>query len=129
MTTIYTPEQSAFVTEVLEAGGRLDVWTSCLEDGARPAGMLTSGRDAVLVSETEAWSTVIEFPLGMDAATLLAVQHWVRASTKEPWKLRLHQTIPWTPDNRAQGTLRCDCRGCVALTRSVERRTFGGLIG
>lgn len=129
MSTIYTPEQSAFVTEVMEAGGRLDVWKSCLEDGARPAGMLTSGRDAVLVSETEAWSTVIEFPVGMDAAPLLAVQHWVRASKKEPWTLLLHQTIPWTPDNRAQGTLRCDCRGCVALTRSIERRTFGGLIG
>jgi hypothetical protein len=30
---------------------------------------------------------------------------------------------------KARGTLRCDCRGCVALTRTPERRTFGGMIG
>ena len=131
MTEIYTTEQSPKVTEVVNAGGRLDAWNSCLEEGARPSGMLLSGRDAVLVSETEAWSTIIEFPVanGIDTATLLAVQLWVRSSATEPWKLSLHQTIPWTTENRAQGTLRCDCRGCVALTRSIEKRTFGGLIG
>ena len=131
MADIYTTEQSPKVTEVVNAGGRLDAWKTCLEDGARPSGMLLSGRDAVLVSETKAWSTVIEFPVanGIDTATLLAVQLWVRSTSTEPWKLSLHQTIPWTSENRAQGTLRCDCRGCVALTRSVERRTFGGLIG
>ena len=31
--------------------------------------------------------------------------------------------------SRAGGTLRCDSRGCVALTRAQEKRTFGGLVG
>lgn len=131
MTSIYASKQSPRVTEVINAGGRLDAWKSCLEEGSRPKGMVTSGRDAVLVSEREAWSTVIEFPAadGINMVTLLAVQQWVRSSSKESWKLLLHQTIPWTSENRAQGVLRCDCRGCVALTKSVEKRTFGGLIG
>lgn len=131
LTALYSPEQSPLVSEVVSAGGRLDDWKSCLEDGARPEEMQTSGSDAVIVSDTKAYSTVVEFPanVGIDAATLLATQQWVRSSPDDEWKLELHQTIPWSPQSRAQGTLRCDCRGCVALTRSAERRTFGGLIG
>jgi hypothetical protein len=93
--------------------------------------MKVSGADTVLVSETEAYSTVIEFPpnAGIDSATLLAVQRWTRDSGESDWKLDLHQTIPWSPEAKAQGTLLCDCRGCVALTRGPERRTFGGIIG
>lgn len=131
LTCLYSSDQSPLVSEVLSAGGRLDDWKSCLEDGARPEGMKVSGGDAVLLSDTEAYSTVVEFPTntGIDTATLLATQHWTRSSPDDEWKLLLHQTIPWSPESRAQGTLRCDCRGCVALTRSPERRTFGGLIG
>jgi hypothetical protein len=102
-----------------------------LEEGARPAGMITSGSDVLVLSETEAYSTTIEFPanLGIDSASLLAVQRWTRESPTDPWKLLLHQTIPWSPASKASGTLRCDYRGCVALTSAPEKRTFGGLVG
>lgn len=131
LTSLYSPEQSPLVSEVVSAEGRLDDWKSCLEEGARPEGMKVSGSDAVVLSDTRAFSTTVEFPAntGLDTATLLATQQWVRSSPDDGWKLELHQTIPWSPESRAQGTLRCDCRGCVALTRSTERRTFGGLIG
>ena len=131
LTSLYSTEQSPLVSEVVAAGGRVDDWKSCLENGARPEGMIISESDAVVLSDTQAFSTVVEFPTntGIDTATLLATQEWVRGSPKEEWKLAIHQTIPWNQKSRAQGTLLCDCRGCVALTRSVERRTFGGLIG
>jgi hypothetical protein len=97
--------------------------------------MSTSSSDVLLISPTKAYSTCIEFPVNTggysdpSGATLLAVQEWARSNEKEEWKLTLHQTIPWSPDTRAGGTLRCDGRGCVALTRGEEKRTFGGLIG
>jgi hypothetical protein len=100
--------------------------------------MQTSGSDVLIVSPTLAYSTCIEFPVvsggGYDnsssfGATLLAVQKWQRDNGDGEWKLEYHSTIPWSPDSKAGGMLRCDCRGCVALTRGPERRTFGGLIG
>ena len=117
--------------KVVAAGGRLDGWKDCLAEGARPDSMTVAGSDAVVVSETEAFSTTVEFPpnAGIDSATLLALQKWTRAKPGEEWQLVLHQTIPWSTDSMAQGTLLCDCRGCVALTRTRERRTFGGIIG
>lgn len=108
--------------------------------------MLTSGSDVLIVSPTLAYSTCVEFPVvsgsgGYDSAsssfgaTLLAVQRWIcddvdiNDDGNKKWKLDYHSTIPWSSDSRAGGMLRCDCRGCVALTRGDERRTFGGLIG
>lgn len=94
--------------------------------------MVISGSDVYISSETLAYSTCIEFPqnAGMDGATLLAVQRWGRENAEgKEWKLELHQTIPWSSGSRAGGTLRCDCRGCVALARTPDQRTFGGLIG
>jgi hypothetical protein len=93
--------------------------------------MQISGADVTIFSETEAYTTCIEFPAntGMDSASLLAVQRFIRANKSEQWKLDLHQTIPWSLETKAQGTLQCDCRGCVALTRGKDRRTFGGIIG
>lgn len=133
MTTVFVEDPSPEVTEVVKAGGRIDNWDSCLEVEARPEGMQVSGSDATVVSATEAYSTSIEFPANASTegmtATLLAVQQWKRASANDDWKLVVHQTIPWTSEARAQGTLRCDCRGCVALTREREQRTFGGMIG
>lgn len=123
------------VTEILDAGGRVDSWDSCLEEGARPANMLTSGSDVLVLSSTEAYSTCIEFPADTGGyrdpfgATLLAMQRWTRKDDSEDWKLEFHQTIPWSSETRAGGTLRCDSRGCVALTRGPEKKTFGGLIG
>mmetsp|Transcript_16699 Transcript_16699/g.23549 ORF Transcript_16699/g.23549 Transcript_16699/m.23549 type:complete len:475 (-) Transcript_16699:39-1463(-) len=131
MNRICSSEGAASVSQVIDAGGRIDDWKACLADGARPEGMVISGSDALIVSDTEAYSTVVEFSTntGVDTATLLALQRWGRSSASEDWQLQLHETIPWSPEAKAQGTLRCDCRGCVALTRSPERRTFGGLIG
>ena len=120
-----------FLQQVIDMGGRIDSWKDCLAEGARPSEMQVSGADATVYSDTEAYTTCIEFPAntGMDSASLLAVQRFVRANKNEPWKLDLHQTIPWNLETKAQGTLQCDCRGCVALTRGNERRTFGGIIG
>jgi len=129
MTEVFkTSTNAPEVDEVLENGGRIDTWNKCLEEGARPAGMKISGSDVHLVSDTEGYSTVIEFPADTDS-TLLAVQRWGRKNTVDDWKIDLHQTIPWSPASKAGGTLRCDCRGCTALTRGPDRRwNFRGMI-
>lgn len=132
MKDIFSESVSSQVTEVVDAGGRLDVWTDCLAEGARPEGMKISAAEVVIMSDTEAYTTVVESPVntGLETPTLLAIQKWNRSSPSDSeWKLTLHQTIPWDASTKAQGTLRCDCRGCVALTRAPERQTFGGLIG
>ena len=115
------------VSMVVREGGRLDSWESCLQDGARPAGMRISGCDVYMVDNTVAYSTCVEFPAALEGSSLLAVQKWKHRDGG--WKLQQHQTIPWTPDNPAAGTLICDHRGCVSLVRSAERRTFGGFLG
>lgn len=129
--SLYSQSTSKEVSEVIDFGGRIDTWKDCLAEGARPSDMQVSGADVTILSDTEAYTTCIEFPAntGMDSASLLAIQRFVRADKQEPWKLDLHQTIPWSLETKAQGTLQCDCRGCVALTRGKERRTFGGIIG
>ena len=95
---------------------------------------------------TTAYTTCIEFPvdnyMGGVIPTLLAVQKWKKivvpsatlsattttntttgtgtnSTTVEEWKLVQHQTIPWTSERAAGGTLLCDGRGCVALVRST----------
>ena len=130
MKRIYSPSQAAEVSNVVNEGGRLDEWKSCLVEDARPAGMKMGDADVVVASDTLAYSTIIEFPVtpGLEEATLLAVQTWKRANKHDEWKLELHQTIPWSSDVPAGGILLCDCRGCVALTRGPARRTFGGLV-
>lgn len=132
MNEITSSQNAAEVDEVLTEGGRIDNWTKCLEDGARPAGMVISSSDALVVSENEAYSTCIEFPEvdGVDySATLLAVQKWRRRIDDGGWELELHQTIPWSSEVRAGGTLRCDCRGCTALTRAPDRQyNFRGML-
>lgn len=132
MQPIFTTHSADEVNEVVEGGGRIDDWKKCLEPDARPAGMVISGSDAWVASDTLAYSTCIEFPsnAGVAGATLLAVQRWGRETGEDgEWKLELHQTIPWSAGMSAGGTLRCDCRGCVALARGQDKRTFGGLIG
>ena len=116
------------VSAVVKAGGRLDAWSTCLEDGNRPANMKASDQDVTVVTDSTAISTCIEFPADLAGATLLAVQTWVQRDEEGGWKLAQHQTIPWA-DQAAAGTLLCDCRGCVTLVRAPDKRTFGGLIG
>lgn len=106
------------VSSVMQQGGRLEAWDACLQEGARPAGMKISGGDCWQVDDTTAYSTCVEFPTMSDGGTLLAVQKWRRASSSSDWKLQLHQTIPWTANVPAAGTLICDCRGCVSLVRT-----------
>ena len=128
---VFQNRESPQVQEVVEQGGSIDGWEKCLEEGARPSGMKVSGTDVLIVSDTEAYSTIIEFPMGDEdvSATLLAVQQWSRESKGKDWKLQLHQTIPWGPDSRAGATLRCDCRGCTALTSEPVRKwNFRGMI-
>ncbi|KAL7488763.1 hypothetical protein ACHAW6_014352 [Cyclotella cf. meneghiniana] len=132
MRSMYSGKATVEVDEVLTGGGRIDSWSTCLDLTARPSGMVISGSDVFIASDTLAYSTCIEHPsnAGIEGATLLAVQRWGRESdTTEEWKLELHQTIPWSCGSRAGGTLRCDFRGCVALARAPDGRTFGGLIG
>jgi hypothetical protein len=131
MRSVFSTNTAADVDEVVNGGGRIDGWDKCLEPGARPSGMVVSGSDVWVASDTVAYSTCIEFPTnaGIDGATLLAVQRWGREGDDGDWRLELHHTIPWSAGSRAGGTLRCDCRGCVALSRSPDKRTFGGLIG
>lgn len=142
MQPVFSSNHAVEVNEVINGGGRMDAWDKCLAPDARPAGMVVCDSDAWIPHENAkvAYSTCIEFPqnnaVGSSGTTLLAMQRWVRdddvATTMEGdggWKLELHQTIPWSVGSKAGGTLRCDCRGCVALTRSPERRTLGGLIG
>jgi len=131
MKPVFSTSQAEEVNEVINGGGRIDGWDKCLEPDARPAGMKIASSDVYLANELIAYSTCVEFPsnAGIDGATLLAIQRWGRETETDDWKLELHQTIPWSVGSRAGGTLRCDCRGCVALARGQEKRTFGGLIG
>ena len=122
------PSNSVEVTEVVDAGGRLDSWDNCLAEGARPSGMIISDADAVVISKDLAFSTCVEFPTvdDFDTATLLAIQEWRKSGTSNEWLLSVHQTIPWSIDSKAGGTLRCDCRGCVSLIRQSRRpKSFG----
>ena len=129
--SVFTSETIKEVSDVISQGGRLDNWKFCLEDGARPEGMKIGNSDVTVESETRAVSTTVEFPVadGLTDARLLAMQEWTRPNADAEWTLVKHQTIPWTTDVAAAGTLICDCRGCVSLVRGNERRTFGGLIG
>lgn len=129
MEAVFTDDNMEEVNEVIKAGGRIDGWTTCLAPDARPVNMVIADQDVFLSSPTLAYTTCVEFSPQRDGATLLATQRWVRKTEDDDWKLELHQTIPWSAGTRAGGTLRCDCRGCVALTSNPEKRTFGGLIG
>jgi len=132
---VLSTNNAAEVTAVLDNGGRIDNWQSCLAEGARPAEMKTASSDVLLSSPTVAYSTTIEFPAtnAYGASSfgneLLAIQRWGRAEEGEAWKMEYHQTIPWTADSKAGGTLRCDGRGCVALTSQTETRLSGRRIG
>jgi hypothetical protein len=130
------------VSSAMAEGGRLDDWSSCLADGARPANLKVADQDCTFRSATTAVSTCVEFVpttttkiVSTTTTTLLAVQTWKRKvdtdDDQHDWKLVRHETIPWTADRPAAGTLLCDGRGCVSLvSQTPEQRTlFGWLIG
>lgn len=135
------------VTQIIHQGGRLDTWDSCLQDNARPEGMKMVGSDFAQLSDTFAYTTIIECPQATSSSsnsaprrtvgTLLAIQKWMLLPSSElpqqqsnmdhdnsnklgEWKLVKHQTIPWMADTPAGGILLCDCRGCVSLVRSTK---------
>jgi hypothetical protein len=124
------------VSQVIAQGGRLDDWAACLKPDARPIGLKIAGADSLIVNDgRRAYTTCIEFPAAsmtpssITDATLLAVQQWERLNDDEEdddddvinWRLCLHQTIPWTSERPAAGTLLCDGRGCVSLVQSNAR--------
>jgi hypothetical protein len=93
--------------------------------------MRATDRDALLFPDglileglfPEAWTTAVERPA--DGGTLLATQgwRWHDAGVGGEWRLVLHRTIPWDAGGgTAVATLRCDCRGCVALARQINTR-------
>merc|ERR1719253_417741 len=90
--SIYSQSNSEEVSEVIDMGGRIDSWKDCLAEGARPSEMQVPGADATVISDTEAYTTCIEFPAntGMDSASLLAVQRFTRGGKSgSSWKLDL----------------------------------------
>ena len=133
---VFAAEIDSEVSDIIQQGGRLDPWDVCLLADAKPTGMTISDREVIRLSgdnEATAYTTCIEFPvdtyMGGVIPTLLAVQKWKQmtttttASDTEEWKLVQHQTIPWTSERAAGGTLICDGRGCVALVRSTTSTT------
>ena len=129
---VFHSEFDSDVTDVIQQGGRLDPWDICLRADAKPTGMTISDCEVIplpIHDKTSnntmkndvkmAYTTCIEFPVdtyvGGVIPTLLAVQQWKKDSVESEWKLVQHQTIPWTSERAAGGTLICDCRGCVAL--------------
>jgi hypothetical protein len=125
MQAIWSAQENADVQEFVVLGGRLDPWSSQLRDGSRPEGMSISSRDVlVLDSGDEAWSTCLERAVA-SPGTLLATQQWVKEGEEngEPvWKLRGHRTLPFSVNAGAMATLRCDCRGCVAGLRELDKQ-------
>jgi len=125
MEAIWAAQENADVQEFVALGGRLDPWPSQLRDGSRPEGMSISSRDVlVLDSGDEAWSTCLETP-AVSPGTLLATQQWVKEGEQDGdpvWKLRGHRTIPFSVNAGAMAMLRCDCRGCVAGIRELDKQ-------
>jgi len=132
LTSTFDKTKEIEVDDVLNNGGRIDTWETCLEEGARPSNMKTFDSDVLLLSNNEAYTTVIECPDNNVATftkpTLLAMQRWTKVDNE--WKLQLHQTIPWTFDgNFGSGTLICDCRGCTALVKEQRPKwSFNGML-
>ena len=105
------------VSEVLADGGRADPWSRCLADGARPSSLSAGAFDCIVSPDgLSATTSNVEAtdPLS-PGQTLLAVQEWEKG--EGGWEIRSHETVPWTCEAPANGMLRCDGRGCVALTR------------
>jgi hypothetical protein len=135
---VFDSDVDSDVTDIIQQGGRLDPWDICLLADAKPTGMTISDCEVIpilrndkVIDHTDtitdvAYTTCIEFPvdtyMGGVIPTLLAVQKWKKDSNMpdKEWKLVQHQTIPWTNERAAGGTLICDCRGCVALVRSTS---------
>lgn len=104
------------VSEILRLGGRLDPWDFCLEGDNAPRSLVIGNGDCVVTAEDTAVSTCIEFPTGRTGLSMLATQRW-RRDEDGRWRLRSHRTIPFSYQQSAGGLLRCDNRGCAALTK------------
>eukprot|EP00667_Euglena_gracilis_P008149 EG_transcript_8247 len=94
-----------------ERGARMDGWETLLREDRRPPGMAPTDAD-VLVEADAAWVTAVEALPG--GGTLLATQRFQR--TADGWALIRHRTVPWGKVAAAPAVLRCDGRGCVALS-------------
>jgi len=109
--------EDSFISSVVAEGGRLDNWEFCLKEGQRPDGMKIGSRDAVVYADGTATSTCIEFPA--PGLSMLATQKWAKKEASG-WLMTSHRTIVYTYNAKAGGLLRCDNRGCAALTKSTR---------
>ena len=66
---VFSPSNSNEVSEIIGMGGRIDPWKDCLVEGARPSDMQVSGADVTIVSDTEAYTTCIEFPANTEKSS------------------------------------------------------------
>ena len=106
------------VSEAVESGARVEPWVEN-SNAFPPSGMRATDRDALVLSDTEAWTTAIERP--PEGGTLLATQRW--RYDGNAWRITTHRYIPWDASGAtAVATLRCDGRGCVLLGRSINTR-------
>ncbi|EKX47698.1 hypothetical protein GUITHDRAFT_106687 [Guillardia theta CCMP2712] len=125
MRALFSEELSEDVSEFVNLGGRLDPWDSQLREGSRPQGMKISSRDVTVADDgLEAWTTCLEQPAG-GFGTLLATQRWKRKESggaDAQWTLVAHRTIPFSLNAGAMAILRCDCRGCVAGLRTLDKQ-------
>lgn len=120
MRALFADVDAAGVSDALAAGARLDPWTSQLKDGARPSDLLVGDGDEADFGLTATTTAIEETGPGQ---TLLATQKWAREDdTGAPWRLVSHETIPFAPGTTAGAVLKCDARGCVALTRAQQGR-------
>jgi hypothetical protein len=120
MGTLWSSATDGSVSETVEAGARIEPWVSD-SSAFPPAGMRATDADCLLLSPLEGWTTAVERPA--EGGTLLATQRWTRASADAPWELATHRYIPWSADGAtAVAALRCDCRGCVLLGRTINTR-------
>ena len=108
---------AALQVDEQSAASNLSEWNIVLSPENRPQLRIASS-DCVLLSETSAITSCIEFPvLG---PTLLATQIWERQASEGAWRLLSHRSIPYAMQVEARVALRCDHRGCIAFGKQLD---------
>jgi hypothetical protein len=105
------------ITSAISSGARIDAWSDCLNPKNRPSLSIISQDSYIPPSSSDNYSYTTTVEEDDSGNTLLAVQEWTSSSEEGGWRLVSHATVPWGKEGgKARGMLRCDCRGCVALT-------------
>jgi len=119
METLFGQVDDADVDAVLDAGGRLDPWTSQLRDDNRPSTLVVTDADVAFADDGLSATTTAVEATDDQGKTLLAVQRWTRQD--DHWRLLSHATVPFAPNVAAGALLRCDHRGCVLLVNARQQ--------